>query len=549
VSVHTVQWVSASPLWSGTLNGGSNQTALVQQMRQPAVLRFTQDTFMVALAQILAQEPSTLSESIAVPATYRLAAPGESQPPQPTELKLFQAAHGHFYLVAASLTCRLPGLPDHDVDTAAKERVAFVLRRVEQAQPGSTDTTTTTEWSWGDDPSNPGNKVWSQIDSSEVCSVAENEDLMPLFPVRYQLGDTPRRIYVGLVPTSSLESFKAAGTLSPLAPPSDTDPGAAPLDPRPQALTNKVTDPLRALAAAPTTAPSDATDPSAVVQAETDQLVEASQFLLVDFAEYLVNYLPDLWNALKSGTPPGDAAAAALYVALDENPADSSQSVSWRDALTGAWSTATVLYGDATGPAPDQLNLGNSPQQLTGDQLDALVGAALPTQTPNTSTDLVTSVQGDAVDPPQVPKLNPQWSYQIRCVYQRPLCGALQPDVVSDPTTAFEIASFFDLDAPSRQIYISLPVNTGIGDLRKLRKNVNFMISNQLRNQMNRVTSLKDALNGQFASGGSVDLGLMCSFSIPIITICALLVLLIFIELLNIVFWWLPFLRICFPTE
>jgi hypothetical protein len=39
----------------------------------------------------------------------------------------------------------------------------------------------------------------------------------------------------------------------------------------------------------------------------------------------------------------------------------------------------------------------------------------------------------------------------------------------------------------------------------------------------------------------------MCSFSIPIITICALLVLMIFISLLNIVFWWAPFLKLCFP--
>jgi len=90
-------------------------------------------------------------------------------------------------------------------------------------------------------------------------------------------------------------------------------------------------------------------------------------------------------------------------------------------------------------------------------------------------------------------------------------------------------------------------LDTGIADLRKLRKNVNFLISNQLRAQMNRVTSLKDALNGNFADGGSFNLGLICSFSIPIITICALLVLMIFVALLNIVFWWLPFLRICFP--
>ena len=92
-----------------------------------------------------------------------------------------------------------------------------------------------------------------------------------------------------------------------------------------------------------------------------------------------------------------------------------------------------------------------------------------------------------------------------------------------------------------------MPVDTSIKDLRKLRKNVSFMLSNELRQQMNRVTSLKDALDGKFADGQGLELGLICSFSIPIITICALLVLMIFISLLNIVFWWSPFLRICFP--
>lgn len=543
MSAHTVQWVSASPLWSGTLGAGLDPVTLGQQMRQPGVLRFTQDKFMDELAQILAQDPSGIGANLATPVTYRLPAPGQEQPPQPTVLKLFQAAHGHFHLVAASLTCRLPGLPDHDVNTAAKERVAFVLRRIDSV--GS-------EWSWGADANNPGANTWSQLDSSAVLSVAAGEDLMPLFGVRYQAGEQLRRIYVGLVPTSSADNFKAAGAPSLLAAPSNTDPGAAPVDPRPAALTNKVTDPLRALAAAPITAPSDVTDPTqqqAIITAEKDQLAQASQFLLVDFAELLVTYLPDLWTALQQQTRPSATASAALYDALDNQPADPSTSTttSWRQALIEAWSTAAILYGDATGNLPGPLNLANSP--LTGNDLDTLVVAALPPLPSGAPTGSVTSIQGDSIPPPQVPKLDPQgaWTYLIRCVYQRPLCGPLQPDVLSDPTTKFEIAGFFDLDAPSRQIFISLPVNTGISDLRKLRKNVNFLMSNQLRAQMNRVTSLNDALKGQFASGGSFDLGLICSFSIPIITICALLVLMIFIELLNIVFWWLPFLRICLP--
>src|SRR5207249_6494047 len=157
-----------------------------------------------------------------------------------------------------------------------------------------------------------------------------------------------------------------------------------------------------------------------------------------------------------------------------------------------------------------------------------------------------TSIQGDTAPPPPVPKFDARGlsRYVIRCVYRRPECGPLQPDVVSDPSEPFRIAGFFDLDAPTRSIVISMPIDTSIKDLRKLRKNVSFLLSNELRSQMNRVTSLKNALDGKFADGESLDIGLMCSFSIPIITICALIVLMIFISLLNIVFWWMPFLRI-----
>jgi hypothetical protein len=543
VSPHTVQWVSASPLWSSTLNGNFDTATLGQKMRAPALLRFEQDRFMDELAQTLAQNPDALEANVATAATavtYRLPAPGESRPPPPTKLKLFQAAHGHFYLIAASLTCRLPGLPDHDVNPSAKEKVAFVLRRIDDAG---------TEWAWCSDSGIPPAKAWAQLDPSAVSAVATGEDLRPLFPACYQSGDTQRRIYVGLVPTSSSDTFKATGTFSPLAAPG-SGAGAPPADPRPTALQTKVTDPLRALAAATTTAPSDVTDTTerqAIEQAEVAQLVQASRFLLVDFAEFLVANMPDFWSALSNQQRPGGAGAVALYDALATNRADASSAISWRDALISAWSTAVILYGDATGTLPAGLNLAGS--LLSGDQLDALVAGALPEPAPNAAGSGVTSIQGDSVDPPQVPKLDPQGQsqYWIRCVYQRPECGPLAPDVVGDPSERFQIAGFFDLDAPSRSIQISLPIDTGIADLRKLRKNVSFLLSNQLRAQMNRVTNLNDALKGQFADGGSFDVGLICSFSIPIITICALLVLMIFIQLLNIVFWWMPFLRICFP--
>ena len=90
-------------------------------------------------------------------------------------------------------------------------------------------------------------------------------------------------------------------------------------------------------------------------------------------------------------------------------------------------------------------------------------------------------------------------------------------------------------------------MDTTPGGLRKFRKNVAFLISNKLREQAEAVSDLKKLLDGETATGPGFDLGVICSFSIPIITLCAFLVLMIFVTLLNIVFWWLPFLRICFP--
>jgi hypothetical protein len=372
-------------------------------------------------------------------------------------------------------------------------------------------------------------------------ALAADEELLPMFPVAYSDGDRQRRIFVGLVPTSSSDTFSAAGSLSPLQPP--------PGDPRPAALRTRVTDPLRALAAAPAQAPDSVTDAAQrreIEEAEADKLVQASRFLLVDFAEFLVARLPRVWAALQTGAAPPGAAATALFSHLSVRRADLSRTPTWSQALRDAWDTRLVLYGDAPGTLPAPLNLAKS--GLTGDQLDALVTAALPPLPPD-GGGTATSIQGDAAAPPQVPKLDVQARarYLIRCVYRRPQCPPAQRDIVSDPTERFQIAGFFDLDAPARPIHISLPVDTGIGDLRKLRKNVSFLLSDQLRGQMNRVTDLNAALKGQFAGGGSVDVGLLCSFSIPVITICALLVLMIFVQLLNIVFWWLPFLRICFP--
>ena len=46
---------------------------------------------------------------------------------------------------------------------------------------------------------------------------------------------------------------------------------------------------------------------------------------------------------------------------------------------------------------------------------------------------------------------------------------------------------------------------------------------------------------------GPCSFGMMCSLSIPIITLCALILLIIMVSLLDMIFHWMPFFITCFP--
>jgi hypothetical protein len=135
--------------------------------------------------------------------------------------------------------------------------------------------------------------------------------------------------------------------------------------------------------------------------------------------------------------------------------------------------------------------------------------------------------------------------------------------VLSAPTTVFELASFFEPDAPARAIRIPMPLDTSPGGLRKFAKNTAFIISDQLACQRARLGSLtlgdlvlsvlpwplhKDLpVDSSPCAQGSTGIGLICSISIPIITICALLLLLIIVNLLDLIFHWIPYFILCFP--
>lgn len=81
--------------------------------------------------------------------------------------------------------------------------------------------------------------------------------------------------------------------------------------------------------------------------------------------------------------------------------------------------------------------------------------------------------------------------------------------------------------------------------LDEVKPNVAFVVPPKLAGFMNGNTA-KALLKGS-GGPGIPGLGWICGFNIPIITICAFIVLSIFLSLLHIIFWWLPFVKICIP--
>ena len=208
------------------------------------------------------------------------------------------------------------------------------------------------------------------------------------------------------------------------------------------------------------------------------------------------------------------------------------------------------------GPVPGNLSSSGSLESRLADidALAELVGKILPEP-----ADTETMIQPNA-------GLNQRDSwFVIRCVYERPHCGPLFPALVSEPTRVFQMAPFFDPDAPARPVRIPMPLDISPAGLRKYQKNTAFVISDMLCGKIKKIRKItlgdlvlsvlpwpfhKDLPNpgdtGPCKSGG-MDIGMICSLSIPIVTLCALILLMIMVALFDLFFRWIPFLFLCLP--
>ena len=664
-------WAAPSPLWGER----SLWIRLPQQdiPPQPIILRFANDAFMEELLATLTHSPWRLSDWIAQPETWRepmsppkpiaktQAAPAveslyEKLPPQhhplagqkPTSradrmpaplpysvdgppIKLFQAAHHRYYVVAASLITEACGYPDYSLNLSNSERVTFMVRALVPASNGGLD-----EYAF---VSTPAGMAWEKAGpykSSNSRKLIPGEEQLPLFPVAYQgICDHHRQIYSGLIPVGKREEWVKAPACSGNVgdeiahPVPSVEGGMSHLKGIFQA---DVTEPWKALIDQAQykkgqigtggnpfpnfgdiwDADKANADKEQAIRTARDQIQTGSWYVLLDLAKFLKEYLPDIWTAMVEASPqiltPVERSFYDLLsntrppqALVDAIASDQTSSYGESDIgetlLTALVAIAAcendlekvVLPFDRTAP-PDQWpdflfpladpdpalginDLSNStlvPSVLTSqgsqdaeslhEQLDALA-------------DLVDSLlPSQAIDPERViqigdlPLLDQRNArFVIRYAFERPNCGFLFPAIVSEPTRQIEMAPFFDPDAPARAIRIPLPVDISPAGLRKYKKNATFLISDMLCGKIKEIKKLTLAdlvlsvLPWPFHKGlpdigktgpcsdDGVSLGMFCSLSIPIVTLCALILLIIIVSLFDMFFKWLPYLFICLP--
>ncbi|HEX7843011.1 MAG TPA: hypothetical protein VF469_36310, partial [Kofleriaceae bacterium] len=394
IPAHQVQWVTAAPLWPTAQH---DRTV----MQRPAILRFTSDRFMDELLAELAARPEDLGARLATDSrpSYREPAPGEGATTT-AHLKLYQPAHGHFYLVASSLVCRLPGLPDHAVDRGHDEQAGFVIRRLDA--DGNELAFVGTDAA----------RTWRTV--AHPDRLVDAEELLPMFPLGLGEPGRRRRLFAGLIPVARQEELQAA-------PLDGTQPAAKSPDDLLEGVKSRVTHAIELLQQA---------NPH---QEDVEQ--ETSRFILLDLADFLHRELPAVWGAIASGGTRPAGAQGTLVDLLEQQRVQVGAGPTLAEAVKIAWAEAAVIAGGSGGSSLTW-NLGHAVAELPGKLQPALAAA-------------LGAVTGPAPAPAPTPTPIANTFYVLRCVYRRPHCGPLKPDVLSAASAPFTLAPFFDFDAPA----------------------------------------------------------------------------------------------------
>ncbi|WP_088889351.1 hypothetical protein [Leptolyngbya ohadii] len=140
---------------------------------------------------------------------------------------------------------------------------------------------------------------------------------------------------------------------------------------------------------------------------------------------------------------------------------------------------------------------------------------------------------------------DPDAHYQVRAFVRVRTEEGCPPRLIwSSYSESFAIAPWYE-NSKAPPVQITLP-NVTRATAKQFKPNVAFAVPSDLFNFI-QGNDPKDVVNGEGKPGGGLDLDWICGFNIPILTFCAFIVLSLFLQLLNIVFWWLAFIKICIP--
>ncbi|MGZ8263786.1 MAG: hypothetical protein ACXWUI_06545 [Burkholderiales bacterium] len=457
-------------------------------------------------------------------------------------LKLFQPVQRQFHVAVMEVCCDVPGQPR--VDPARVEAAGMVLRRIDPA------TRAREGWmraggvlrGWvavGDeaerdarhDPSPARRLARKAIGppalARELAAYAAErpgallaEHVIPLFVAPPDVcAEAGRTLYYGLVPTTSSELAEVPAE------------GPQGFGPSSQAFREHLVAPLRG---------------DAMTLPRAGELVSIGWRDEADIPPGSAGHVPALTKfvqalrqlAIEFDAFGDSAASAALFAQLQTIAmplVPRAGEITARTVAAGTFLRACVpvlLERDPVAPRPEM------PQSWPA--LGADAAARLSNTLSAALTERFKTVQGRAG---RFDRAGAR--YQLRAfVRLKPECGCPSRVVWSDYSEPFTIAAWYEASGAA-PVQVPLPDATDRNLLKSLKPNIAFVVPAALNNMLSG--DAKKLAEGEGEASGSPALQWICSFSIPIITICAFIVLNIFLSLFDLIFRWLLFIKICLP--
>jgi hypothetical protein len=450
-------------------------------------------------------------------------------------LELTQPVHRRFHLVLLEAFCSQPGSPR--LDPAKLDSQGLVIRRLGDTAQQAWMINGPKKLGWVDlsgpdlDP-DPDRRNWTAPTSAGQIAARVlalrglstwKEDVLPLFPAPPDVCERMKRtVFFGLIPITSsdrAETPTPAPNYGALDQADDT------------AMRQHLSEYLKQRPAMTMPRLGHALDPGwKVLNLDGSTGVDDSRLNAFGI------FLQQLMTEFAAFDPPGtDSSMVQLLnrISLPMQLDSQGNATSTMPAGDFCRAAAAILIGGDPNNGAGGFNPLTMPQSWPA--IDAALGTTL------TNEALASLNRRFAALVPGSPKFDGDAPLYV----VRPFIRVKGHDgcpvklVWADPSEPFRVLPWWNGDGPAT--IIPLPDPT---DFKKMKPNVSFQVPPTLANLL-RGDPKKTLSSGP--SGGGVGVMWLCSFSIPIITICAFLAFGIFLSLFDLFFFWMAFVKICIP--